>query len=107
MPFDFSKLSGKIVEKYGTQYNFAKAMGLSEHSLSTKLNNKVPWKANEIAKAIELLGINTSKIPEYFFDKTVQKNWTKLKRRWGEINNENNYWWHGGGMRSDREKQKR
>lgn len=73
MPFDFSKLSGKIVEKYGTQYNFAKAMGLSEHSLSTKLNNKVPWKANEIAKAIELLGINTSKIPEYFFDKTVQK----------------------------------
>ena len=36
MPFDFSKLSGKIVEKYGTQYNFAKAMGLSEHSLSTK-----------------------------------------------------------------------
>ena len=40
MPFDFSKLSGKIVEKYGTQYNFAKAMGISEHSLSNKLNNK-------------------------------------------------------------------
>lgn len=74
MPFDFSKLSGKIVEKYGTQYNFAKAMGLSEHSLSTKLNNKVPWKANEIAKAVELLGIKTSKIPDYFFDKLVQKN---------------------------------
>ena len=29
MTKDFSKLSGKIVEKYGTQYNFAIALGLS------------------------------------------------------------------------------
>ncbi|MCZ4005815.1 DUF739 family protein, partial [Lactobacillus gasseri] len=31
MAFDFRKLNGRIVEKYGTQYNFAKALGLSEH----------------------------------------------------------------------------
>ena len=30
MVFDYSKLSGRIVEKFGTQYNFAIAMGLSE-----------------------------------------------------------------------------
>ncbi|BDP83376.1 hypothetical protein EfmAA610_05860 [Enterococcus faecium] len=41
MSFDYSKLSGKIVEKYGTQYNFSIALGLSERSLSLKLNNRV------------------------------------------------------------------
>lgn len=66
MTFDYSRLSGRIVEKFGTQYKFAQAMGLSEHSLSMKLNNKVPWKAPEIAKAIELLEVDSSQIPEYF-----------------------------------------
>lgn len=69
MTFDFSKLLGKITEEYGTQYNFAKAMGLSEHSLSVKLNNKVPWKTTEIVKAMELLNINSSDVSTYFFKK--------------------------------------
>lgn len=67
MTFDYSNLSGIIVTKYGTQYNFANAMGLSERSVSLKLNNKVPWKNTEIAKAIDLLGINPKEIPKYFF----------------------------------------
>lgn len=74
MVFDFSKLSGKIVEKYGTQYNFAKAMNISEHTLSEKLNNKVPWKTNEIAKAVSLLHLSHTDIPMYFFDDKVQIN---------------------------------
>lgn len=69
MAFDFSKLLGKITENYGTQYNFAKAMGLSEHSLSVKLNNKVPWKTTEIVKAMELLNIDSSDVSAYFFKK--------------------------------------
>lgn len=69
MAFDFSKLLGKITEKYGTQYNFARAMGLSEHSLSVKLNNKVPWKTTEIVKAMELLNIDSSDVSAYFFKK--------------------------------------
>lgn len=67
MAFDFSKLSGRIVAQYGTQYEFAKAMGISEHTLSMKLNNKVSWKATEIAKAVSLLKLDYSAIPEYFF----------------------------------------
>ena len=67
--FNYSKLLGRITEKYGTQYNFAKAMDMSEHSLSVKLNNKNPWKTTEIVKATELLNINTSDIPSYFFTK--------------------------------------
>ena len=38
MAFDYSKLKGKIVEKFQTQQAFAKAMELSERSLSLKLN---------------------------------------------------------------------
>ena len=72
MVFDYSNLSGRIVAKYGTQYNFAIAIGLSERSLSLKLNNKVPWKNTEIMKAVELLDINPEDIPAYFFNHKVQ-----------------------------------
>ncbi|MGM0206476.1 hypothetical protein IGI96_000945 [Enterococcus sp. DIV0421] len=72
MSFDYSKLLGRIVEKYGTQYNFAIALGLSERSLSLKLNNRVSWKSTELQKAIELLDINEKDIGAYFFKVKVQ-----------------------------------
>jgi hypothetical protein len=67
MPYNYSSLSGKIVEKFGTQYRFAEAMGLSEHTISQKLNKKQQWKQNEILKACELLEIRKEEIPKYFF----------------------------------------
>lgn len=73
MSKDFSKLSGRIVEKFGTQYKFATAIGLSERSISLKLNNKVGWKDEEIEKAIELLDLDVSEIPTYFFTYNVQE----------------------------------
>ena len=72
MTKDFSKLSGKIVEKYGTQYNFAIALGLSERSLSLKLNDKVGWRAEEMERAIDLLDLDLNDIPAYFFTNIVQ-----------------------------------
>ena len=66
MPYDYSKLSGRIVEKYETQAKFACAMGLSERSISLKINGKVGWKQNEILKACELLDIPVSQIYIYF-----------------------------------------
>ncbi len=72
MTKDFSKLSGKIVEKYGTQYNFAIALGLSERSLSMKLNNKVGWRDEEMERAIDLLDLDLNDIPAYFFTNLVQ-----------------------------------
>lgn len=71
MEFDYSKLNGRIVEIYGTQLNFSLAMGLSERSISLKLNNKVAWKNTEIAKAAKLLKIKYSDIPKYFFKDLV------------------------------------
>lgn len=71
MKYDYSKLLGSIVAKYGTQYNFSIAMGLSERSVSLKLNGKVPWKDVEISKAVELLELEATDIPEYFFKTKV------------------------------------
>ena len=67
MSNDYSKLLGKITEKFGTQAEFANAMGVSERSISLKLNNKVSWKDSEIAKAVDILGLNPKDIPAYFF----------------------------------------
>lgn len=67
MAHNYSKLNGKIAEVFGTQFRFADAMELSERTISLKLNNKIEWKQNEIAKACELLGIPITSIPTYFF----------------------------------------
>ncbi len=67
MGFNYSKLIGKIVEVFGTRAKFSQAMGLSERTVSLKLNNKISWKQPEINKACELLNISVSDIPEYFF----------------------------------------
>ncbi len=72
MAYDYSKLLGRITEKFGTQAEFAKAMELSERSLSLKLNGKVGFKQNEIAKACPLLDLTGTDIPGYFFTLKVQ-----------------------------------
>lgn len=72
MAFNYDKLKGKIVEKYGTQRMFAKALQVSEKTLSLKLNNKIFFSQDEITKASELLGIRLDEIQIYFFKKKVQ-----------------------------------
>lgn len=42
MCFDYSLLDGKITEKFKSRSKFADALGLSERSLSLKMNNKEP-----------------------------------------------------------------
>lgn len=74
MKYDFHKLRGKITEVFGKQEAFARALGLSTHSLSLKLNNVRYFKPTEISKAIELLGLSLMDIPEYFFTPEVQEN---------------------------------
>ena len=68
MSFNYSKLFGRIKEKFCTQGRFSKAMGLSERSLSLKLNNKMPWKQNEILRACSLLEISVEEVHLYFFN---------------------------------------
>ncbi len=72
MAYDYSKLLGRIVEKFGTQSKFSGAFGLSERSLSLKLNGQRAFKQPEITKACALLEINEADIPAYFFALKVQ-----------------------------------
>lgn len=72
MAFDYNKLKGRIIEKYGSQTNFSKAMNWSERTLSLKMSGKVDWKQPEILRAIKLLGLKKSDILDYFFRLKVQ-----------------------------------
>lgn len=72
MPYNYKKLLGRIIEVAGSQSNFAKAMELSERTISLKMNGKISWKQSEMVKASEILGFATSEIPEYFFALEVQ-----------------------------------
>ncbi len=76
MAYDYSKLSGKIIEIFGTRSNFANAMEMSERTLSLKLNNLTSWKQPEITRACNLLGLSEFEIKDYFFTLTVQGTWT-------------------------------
>ncbi|BFK81283.1 DUF739 family protein [Clostridium baratii] len=73
MKFDYSKLRGRIREKFGTQDNFAKALEIGRVSLSQRLNNHLEFTQEEINNACELLEINKNDIAKYFFAIKVQK----------------------------------
>ena len=71
MSYDYSKLRGKIKEKYSTQDAFAEKIGIGRVSLSQRLNCKLEFSQEEINKSIEVLGLTTSDIPSYFFTPKV------------------------------------
>lgn len=67
MNYEYNKLRGRIVEKYGTQEKFATALGISKQSLSFKMTGKVGFSQADIIKWCELLDISTDRISDYFF----------------------------------------
>lgn len=71
MVFDFSRLRGRIVEKYGTCDNFAAAMGHTKVWMSSRLNNTVQWRSAEMREAAALLEIPDAEIPAYFLSLKV------------------------------------
>lgn len=74
MPYDYSKLRGRIVEKVGTQARFAEMMNFSERTCSLKLTGRVPFTQPEIINACKILDIAESDIGIYFFTLKVQSN---------------------------------
>ena len=69
--FDNSKLVGRIIEKFKTRTEFAKAMGLTPSTLSYRLKTG-NWHAKDIIKATEVLDIPATEISKYFFEKKVR-----------------------------------
>lgn len=68
MEFNYNKLKGKIKEVYGTQQEFAKALGISTTTLNTRLKNETFFNQSEIEKAKNLLDLKTEQdIMDIFF----------------------------------------
>lgn len=65
--YNYAKLKGRIIEICGTQACFAKEMGVSERTMTLKLQQKIFFRQNEIEKAITILRLSTEDIQNYFF----------------------------------------
>ncbi len=68
--FDYSKLRGRIVEKYGTMSAFAEIVDISEVALSRKLNNKVAISREDMIKWSKALDVSLDEYGAFYF---VQK----------------------------------
>lgn len=73
--FDYRKLTGRIIEKFGTRKAFAEAVGISENSMSQKLSNKMAITTDDIRLWCmpEFLDIHCDFIGVYFFTRKVQE----------------------------------
>ena len=69
MSYDYSKLRGRIIEKFGSIRAFARAYGLSYVTMSNKLNGKVGISSDDMVKMSrpELLDIQPAEYHLYFF----------------------------------------
>lgn len=67
MAYDYARLRGLIRERFGTQADFAKAIGKSPCSVSKKLNGRSEWTKDEMHKTGEVLGFTAEQIAHYFF----------------------------------------
>ena len=71
MAFNYSKLRGRIIEKFGSQGAFAEALGKKEQTVSAKLNNRIGLTKEDILEWSELLGIENAEYGAYFFTQDV------------------------------------
>ena len=74
MVFDFSKLRGRIIERFGSSAAFATAVGLPESSISARLNNRVKISSVEIMRwsQPDLLDIPIKDVHVYFLTPKVR-----------------------------------
>lgn len=75
MEFDYSKLIGRIIEKFGSRKAFAEAYDISENAMSRKLNGKMTITTDDIKRMSlpEFLDIQPAEYHEYFFKTKVQE----------------------------------
>lgn len=71
--FDYSKLDGRITEKFGTRKAFAREVNITESTLSNKLNHKSSVMTGDIVTWSAALGISVDDIGAYFFTQKVQE----------------------------------
>jgi hypothetical protein len=68
---DYSKLRGRIVEKYGTQKAFFSHLSITSVQASKKINGKTGFSQKDIIEWCGLLDINLEDIGSYFYAQKV------------------------------------
>ena len=71
--YEYSKLKGRIKECFSTQSEFAQKLGISDTSLSYKLNNKTVFDQDEIEECINIFDLTPKETMDYFFTLQVDK----------------------------------
>lgn len=66
MEFDYSKLRGRIVEKYGSYAAFSRMLDITEIQVSKKLNGKARFSQEDIVRWSDLLDIDSQGMGLYF-----------------------------------------
>jgi DNA-binding Xre family transcriptional regulator len=67
--FDYTKLRGRIREKYETLEDLARNIGILPITLTAKLDNADNFTQSEIDKMRDSLGIQGGEVIEFFFQK--------------------------------------
>ena len=65
--FDYSRLRGRIVERYGTLRAFVNELPIGSVAFTQKMKGRVAFKNDEIITMAEKLDIGKNEIPDYFF----------------------------------------
>ena len=66
-PTKYAKLRGRIIEKYSSQQSFSEAIGLSEVSITKKMQGKSGFSQRDIVKWCQALDIDLADVGIYFF----------------------------------------
>lgn len=67
MPYTYNKLRGRIIELFGTQRNFANKLGVSNNSVSKKMNCQTGFSQDDIIQWSSLLNVSKEEYGDYFF----------------------------------------
>ena len=71
--YNYGALLWKIMDKFGTQKEFCKRMGISTSTLSNYLSGRTAMPSDFIEDASNRLGIATEEIGFYFFNPIAEK----------------------------------
>lgn len=69
--YDYSKLRGRLREREVIYKTLGKVLGLSEGSVSERLNNNAQFSQEEIEKTMIFLEIPLNQVEQYFFTHLV------------------------------------
>ncbi len=71
--FDYRRLEGRIVEKYGNKSNFAKTLDVTPQAISQCIKSGKGFSAEKIEKWRVLLDILPEEIGDFFYTQNVQE----------------------------------